>query len=42
LPRGTINPSSASVDGRLYCFGGSNSGYPFSGSIYNYVQIYQP
>ncbi len=42
MPHGTINPGSASVGGRLYCFGGSNSGYPFSGNIYNYVQIYQP
>jgi N-acetylneuraminic acid mutarotase len=42
MPDGTINPGSASVAGRLYCFGGSNNGYPFQGSIYNYVQIYQP
>jgi N-acetylneuraminic acid mutarotase len=42
MPHGTINPGSASVDGRLYCIGGSNNGYPFQGAIYNYVQIYQP
>jgi hypothetical protein len=42
MPHATINPGSAMVGGRLYCFGGSNSGFPFQGAIYGYVQIYQP
>jgi N-acetylneuraminic acid mutarotase len=37
-----VNAGSADVEGRLYCFGGSNNGNPFLGTIYNYVQIYQP
>ncbi|HTB20659.1 MAG TPA: kelch repeat-containing protein [Bryobacteraceae bacterium] len=42
LPHGIVNPGSASAGGVLYCFGGTNNGYPNQGSIYNYVQIYQP
>jgi len=42
MPYGVANSGSASIGGRLYCFGGSNAGNPFQGTIYNYVQIYQP
>jgi uncharacterized protein (TIGR03437 family) len=42
MPHAAVNMASASVAGRLYCFGGSNAGDLFQGSIYNYVQIYQP
>ena len=42
MPHAVVNPGSASVGGLLYCFGGSNSGAPFEGTIYDYVQIYQP
>jgi N-acetylneuraminic acid mutarotase len=37
-----VNAGSATIGGRLYCFGGSNNGSPSQGNIYNYVQIYQP
>lgn len=39
---GVVNPGSASVNGTMYCFGGSNEGDPEQGTIYNYTQIYQP
>ena len=42
MPHAVVNPGSASVGGLLYCFGGSNAGAPFEGTIYDYVQIYQP
>jgi len=42
MPDAVVNAGSADVAGVLYCFGGSNNGYPFQGTIYNYVQIYQP
>jgi hypothetical protein len=32
-------PASATLAGRLYCFGGSNVGLA---NIFDYVQIYQP
>ncbi len=28
--------------GKLYCFGGGGSGLPFSGGIYDNVQVYTP
>jgi hypothetical protein len=42
MPDAVINAGSATVDGVLYCFGGSNDGGPVGGSIYDYVQVYQP
>jgi uncharacterized protein (TIGR03437 family) len=42
MPHAAVNMGSASSGGRLYCFGGSNEGNPQTGTIYNYVQIYQP
>jgi uncharacterized protein (TIGR03437 family) len=42
MPHAAVNMGSASVGGTLYCFGGSSAGDLFQGSIYNYVQIYQP
>lgn len=42
MPYPSVNMGSASIGGRLYCFGGSNDGDPLAGTIYNYVQIYQP
>jgi N-acetylneuraminic acid mutarotase len=42
MPDAVVNAGSADVAGVLYCFGGSNNGFPFQGTIYNYVQIYQP
>jgi uncharacterized protein (TIGR03437 family) len=38
MPYATVNVASASVGGSLYCFGGWDN----RGSIYNYLQIYQP
>ena len=43
MPVAVGNPASASVGGRLYCFGGSSTGQNGSdATIYNYVQVYQP
>ena len=42
IPQAVIAPGSAESGGRLYCFGGSNNGVPLAGTVYNYVQIYQP
>jgi hypothetical protein len=42
MPDSVVNPGSANVAGRLYCFGGSDAGDPFQGNIFNYVQIYKP
>lgn len=39
MPNAVETPGSATVGGKLYCFGGSSANL---GSIYNYVQIYQP
>jgi len=41
LPNAVTGAVGASVSGRLYCFGGSNKGQ-LGGTLYNYVQIYQP
>jgi hypothetical protein len=41
-PQAVINASPAVANSRLYCFGGTNDGRLFVGSIYNNVQIYQP
>jgi uncharacterized protein (TIGR03437 family) len=40
MPHGVTNPGSASVGGRLYCFGGADTGGNQQGNTY--VQIYQP
>jgi uncharacterized repeat protein (TIGR03803 family) len=42
MPKAVIAPGSAEVNSLLYCFGGSNVGVAFEGTVYNYVQIYQP
>jgi N-acetylneuraminic acid mutarotase len=42
MPNAVVNPGSASVGDRLYCFGGSDNGEPFQGNVFDYVQIYQP
>ncbi|HVM76337.1 MAG TPA: kelch repeat-containing protein [Candidatus Saccharimonadales bacterium] len=39
MPNPVETPGSATAGGKLYCFGGSSANL---GSIYNYVQIYQP
>ena len=42
MPHAVVGAGSATVNGRLYCFGGSNEGDPEVGTVFNYVQIYQP
>jgi len=42
LPKAVIGPGAAEVNGLLYCFGGSNNGVLGQGTVYNYLQIYQP
>jgi uncharacterized repeat protein (TIGR03803 family) len=42
LPKAIVGPGSAEVNGLLYCVGGSNNGAVFQGTVYNYLQIYQP
>jgi hypothetical protein len=42
MPQALVGPGSASVSGRLYCFGGSDSGPLVGGTVFNNVQIYQP
>ena len=42
IPQAVTNPGSADVGNRLYCFGGSNDGRLFQGTVYNNLQIYQP
>jgi N-acetylneuraminic acid mutarotase len=42
MPYGLVNLASASLNGRLYCFGGNDAGDPGAGNSYNFVQIYQP
>ena len=42
IPKPITNPGSASVGGRLYCFGGSDDGRLFQGHVFSDVQIYQP
>jgi len=41
MPQAVIAPGSAEVNNLLYCFGGGD-GTPLAGTVYNYVQIYQP
>ena len=42
MPQAVVVPGSAVSGGLLYCFGGSNTPSPLAGTVYNYVQIYQP
>ena len=42
LTKAVIGPGAAEVNGLLYCFGGSNNGVLGQGTVYNYLQIYQP
>ncbi len=42
MPNAVVNPGSAYVGNQLFCFGGSDYGNPFTGTNYDYVQIYQP
>ncbi len=42
MPYAIVAAASASVNGRFYCMGGSNNGNPNTGTVFNYVQIYQP
>jgi uncharacterized repeat protein (TIGR03803 family) len=42
LPQAVVAPGGAEVNGLLYCFGGSNNGVIGEGTVYNYLQIYQP
>ena len=41
LTNAVVSPGSATVGGRLFCFGGSNDS-AVNDVVYNYVQIYQP
>jgi hypothetical protein len=40
MPFGAIAPASATVNGLLYCIGGTN--HSPSTAYFTYVQIYQP
>jgi uncharacterized protein (TIGR03437 family) len=42
MPQAVGVAGSAVAGGRLYCFGGSNSGLPLQGTIYGGTQIYEP
>jgi uncharacterized protein (TIGR03437 family) len=42
MPQAVVAAGSAVAGGRLYCFGGSNSGLPTVGNIYSGTQIYTP
>jgi uncharacterized protein (TIGR03437 family) len=42
MPKPVAAPGSATVGGRLYCLAGSSTSVADQGSLYNYVQIYQP
>ena len=42
LPQAVVAPGGAEVNGLLYCFGGSNNGIIGEGTVYHYLQIYQP
>jgi uncharacterized protein (TIGR03437 family) len=42
MPQAVGVAGSAVAGGRLYCFGGSNSGLPLQGTIYASTQIYVP
>jgi uncharacterized repeat protein (TIGR03803 family) len=42
MPQAVVAPGGAEVNGLLYCFGGSNNGTIREGTVYNYLQIYQP
>jgi N-acetylneuraminic acid mutarotase len=42
MPEALANPGSAEAFNRLYCFGGSSNSLPFTGHMFDSVQIYQP
>jgi uncharacterized protein (TIGR03437 family) len=41
MPHAVVSTGSAGIGGALYCFGGSNSGALFQGTVFDYLQIYQ-
>jgi N-acetylneuraminic acid mutarotase len=42
MPETVTDMGSAVYNGKLYCIGGGSSAVPFQGSVFDYVQIYQP
>ncbi len=42
MPQAVLGAGPADVGGKLYCFGGTNNGSLGQGTVYSYVQIYQP
>jgi hypothetical protein len=42
MPQAVADPGSAIYKGSLYCFGGGSVVGQFAGSVFNYVQKYQP
>ena len=42
MPVPVTAAGSAVYNGQLYCIGGGGSGLPFSGGIYDNVQVYRP
>ncbi len=42
IPEAVVVPAGATVNNQLYCFGGSNNGAFGAGTVFSYVQIYQP
>jgi N-acetylneuraminic acid mutarotase len=42
MPETVDDEAAAVYGGQLYCFGGGNIGTQFEGSVFKYVQIYQP
>jgi N-acetylneuraminic acid mutarotase len=42
ISQAVIAPGSATLGGKLYCFGGTSNGNLFQGTVYDNVQIYQP
>ena len=42
MPHPTIDPASATVNGKLYCIDGANRAAFTDVDFFDYVQIYQP
>ncbi len=42
MRQAVVAPGNAIAGNLLYCFGGSNNGAVFQGTVYNNVQIYRP
>jgi N-acetylneuraminic acid mutarotase len=42
IPNGVVDSGSAIYKGKLYCIGGGSVVGQFQGTVFNYVQIYQP